>query len=402
MRHLLSAACLLAATAAPSIALACAGHTDPSYVTTAPTPVDAKTPVQLVRALIAVSSAHQPLDDKRAQDSEETRGEYTLKNPTAGALSVEFVIPAVHCSADDLVLAELECRAACGQPCPDGDPKDATVLIRGKEAKPARTMAPPKGHKWSPYKGVVDKSPVYTIKLEPGEEAVVTVLYRGGSFGDGFVAQHDMGGAALWSGPVADLKVTLSLMYRPTNIEAPGQLKLDSLTSSLDAERRLRTQVAFSAANVEPAARFPLHWDAFTSCHATDDESALLSFTPDEIKELRALDIKGALVALKSGGDVNLGFYSAWVERLSKMSADELAVCRNELYAQYGYKFKKEKFTKAFYKTPAVKKGVLTVGYMHNPEFKADHMHPGALAMVWVIKQVEAFKRGDKGAAEEE
>ena len=84
---------------------------------------------------------------------------------------------------------------------------------------------------------------------------------------------------------------------------------------------------------------------------------------------------------------------------IAREKPDALALCRNELYAQYGYTFKKDKFTKAFYKAPSVKKGVLTIGYMPNPEFRAEHMHPGALAMVWVIKQVEAFKRGDKGPA---
>ena len=67
-------------------------------MTTSPAPLDPKTPVQLVRAELSVVSDAQPFEDNTDASLARvhtSRGDYTLKNPTAAPLKVEFVVPAV-------------------------------------------------------------------------------------------------------------------------------------------------------------------------------------------------------------------------------------------------------------------------------------------------------------------
>jgi hypothetical protein len=402
MRHLLSAICLITATAAPIAAQAHPDHLAP--LTTSPAPLDPQTPVQLTHVALTLTSGEQPLvGESETPVKSSVRGDYTLKNPTDQPLDVEFMVPAVLCELFD---GKPDCEL-------DVDAPDVAVSARGKALKPARKAAPPKkGPSWTTKKRVAKESPVYVLTLAPGESA--TISLASSVQVNVTPAQppaadlkedrwrHDMTGAAAWSGPVGELRLTVELLQRPTETHVPKQLKLEEVRTVIGADKLHHTTIKLVATDVEPEASFALRWADLVPCHPYSDNQTAGEFYPATTSAEAVIDVKEDRAKWEGKGtqDERPSTLGAWLDDLYAMNADQLGVCRNSFYAHYGYSFKKAKYTKQFYKTPAVKGGFLVIGYTPDPGFQSKHMSAVELSAAQTVKKVEALKSG-AGAEEE-
>jgi hypothetical protein len=320
-------------------------------------PLDAKTPVQLKRVEIIVSTtpwhgykrvAVQTVDnmfDPNSPDNFDynytSSAIYTLYNPTDKSITLEAAVPAGHDVRSYSNINE--------------EPVPMQILVDGKLVTP-KMIKPPKGARWMSKSVQLLDSPSITLTLPAKGNVVVMVEHGFDHFGNthnirsphsfdflGATITFATRGAARWSGAIDEIKVELRLRDMvPFMYGIPKDFEPESRSVHIvreGASEYLESRLVISAKNTDYKQDIIIDMD-----HRLDPDGSPCLYPGFYLYSALDANLNSVPIQdLKS----NLLEYS---------SQEELGYCRNMIYARYGYNFKDERYRRAFYRPPRVSK----------------------------------------------
>lgn len=235
---------------------------------------------------------------------------YRFENPTGEAVALTMGFPERHCGPDD----------DCGF---DNRFTNLRTTVRGERVAQRVAEADPEAA-WVPDLGRVY---LFDVRFAPGETVEIVHRYRMGQSGSvdgGREVLYVTRTGALWAGPIGRARFTIRTYERPWRLSFPTEYRLERYVEAVHRGHG-RTEIVFEQTAWTP--QRDLH--VFLG-HA-----------------FNGLETFGDLDCPAPGGDEE-----RTRERVARIDEDDLAACRNAVFAAHGRPFASAALRRFFYRSP--------------------------------------------------